>query len=364
VGGAENYILNLCRKLTKLNNKVVVFTSTKSPRNLNSIKVHSTGFLFKYSNTPINFWGTKLRKVVRKEKPAVIVASLSIPFMADAAARIAKKENIPFFLVYFNDYIKQDLLERVFLHLYYSLVLKKTFSLSKKIIVLSEYYAKKSFVLKPFLDKTVVVPPFVDLNEFKNKNEVKDSSSKMVLFVGALNKGQKYKGLNYLIKAVSILKKEFPEIKLVVVGEGNNMHYFKKLTEKNKIQENVFFAGRVSQEKLLAFYAECSMLVLPSINDSEGFGLVLLEAMAFSKPVVGSNTGGIPAVIKHGFNGLLVEPKNEVKLCKAIEFLLKNKGAAKEMGFNGLKTAKKFSSEKSIRKLMKVFEDALNEKRK
>lgn len=361
IGGAENHILRICRELKKLNHEVIVFTSTKNAEDLNGIKVYSFPALFHYSNTPFNFWGAKLKEVIEKEKPEIVIGSLSTPFMADSAARIAGKKNIPFFLLYFNDYIKQSLFERVFLNLYYSFILKKTFELSSKIIVLSDYYAKKSFFLKPFLSKTVAVSPFVDLNEFHLNSKKRDS---IILFVGALNKGQKYKGLDYLIKAVSLLKNDFPEINLVVVGKGNNINYFKKLAKEKKIERNVFFEGEVSQEKLFSFYSECSALVLPSINDSEGFGLVLLEAMAFSKPVIGSSVGGIPSVIQHNFNGLLVEPKNIEKLAKAIESILSNKKKAKEMGLNAFKTAKSFSPEKSISKLINLFEEGLNEKRK
>lgn len=364
IGGAENLVLRFCRGLQKAGNEIVVFTSTKNAKDLNGIKVYSFPYLFRYSNTPLNFWGASLNEVVKKESPAIILGSISTPFMADSAARIAEKKNIPFFLIYLNDYIKQNFFEKILLSFYYYFFLKKTFRLSRKIIVLSDYYAKKSSVLKPFLNKTTAVSPFVDLEEFAPKNvEKPNNKNRTILFIGALNKGQNYKGLDYLLKAVFLLKEKFPLIKLVVVGKGNNLNYFKNLSENLRIKENVFFAGIVSQQQLLTFYSECETLVLPSVNNSEGFGLVLLEAMAFSKPVIGSNVGGIPAVIQHNFNGLLVEPKNEVKLSKAIAFILTNKKKAKEMGLNGLKKAKELSPEKSTKKLLKMFEDELNAKK-
>jgi len=366
IGGAENLVLRICSQLKKLNHKPIVFTSTKNAKNLNGIKIYSFPPLFKYSNTPFNFWGSGLKKIIEKEKPEIIVGSHSTPFMADFAARIAKKNNIPFFLIYHNDYIKQNFFEKTFLGLYNFFVLKKTFGLTEKIIATSDCYAEKSFFLNEFKAKLAVVPPFLDLTEFKVQEEYKKTfpKNKVVLFVGALNKGQKYKGLDYLIKSVSMLKKDFPEIKLVVVGKGNNSAYFKQLAKTEGIQHNVFFAGEIPQKQLLSFYSECNALVLPSINDSEGFGLVFLEAMAFSKPVIGGNAGGIPAAVEHNFNGLLVEPKNSMELTKAIKFILINKNKAKEMGLNGFKKLKDFSPEKSMNKLIGLFEGALNEKRK
>ncbi|PJA18375.1 MAG: hypothetical protein COX63_02240, partial [Candidatus Diapherotrites archaeon CG_4_10_14_0_2_um_filter_31_5] len=264
-----------------------------------------------------------------------------------------------------NDFLAKNFFEKLFFKFYSSFFLNKTLALTTKIISTSDYYSKKSSILNSLQKKVEVVSPFIDLNEFNllekfNKNF---PEKKVVLFVGALNKGQNYKGLNYLIKAVSLLKEKIPLIKLVVVGKGNNLNYFKKLAVKENIQGNVFFAGEVSRQKLLSFYSECKTLVLPSVNNSEGFGLVLLEAMAFSKPVIGSNTGGIPAIVKHGFNGLLVEPKNEINLMESIELILTDKKKAKELGLNALNTAKSFSSEKGISKLIKLFEESLNEKK-
>jgi glycosyltransferase involved in cell wall biosynthesis len=361
IGGAENHILRICLELKKSGHEVAVFTSTREAKDFNGIKVYSSGFLFKYSNTPINFWGSSLQKAVEKEKPEIIAASFSTPFMADTAARTAKKNSIPFFLFYFNDYAKQNFSEKLFLSFYFSFVLQKTFGLSKKIIVLSDYYKNKSKLLFPLLDKTVSVSPFVNLNEFNcNKKEF----SKKILFVGSLSKGQKYKGLDYLIKAVCLLEKEIPEIELIVIGEGNNRKYFEQLAEKVLDKAKVFFEGNVSQKRLLEFYCKSGVIVLPSINDSEGFGLVLLEAMACSKPVIGSNTGGIPALVENDFNGFLVEPKNEKQLKEKIKLLLTDQKKAEEMGKNALITAKNFSPEKSIKKLIELFEESLNEKRK
>ncbi|MBU2477439.1 glycosyltransferase family 4 protein [Candidatus Micrarchaeota archaeon] len=370
--GAAVYLHRICVQLKKLGHEPVVFTSAFSPKEkdsvteVNGIKVYSSGFLFRYSNTPVNFWSFPLKKVIEKEKPDIIVGSVSNPFMADSVSGIAEKKSIPFFLVYYNDYIKQSFFEKFFVWLYYSFFLNKTANSSNKIIALSDYYIKKSFFLGRFPEKTVSVPPFADLSEFSFREPLKEDFSKnrVILFVGALNKGQKYKGLSCLIKAVSLLKKSFPEIKLVVVGEGNNSSYFKELAFKAGIKENVFFVGSIPKNKLAFLYSSCEALVLPSESNAEGFGLVLLEAMLFSKPVIAGNSGGIPALVKNNFNGLLVEPGNEIKLAKAIEFILSDKKKAKKLGKNALITAKSFSPEKSINKLVSLFEEALNEKTK
>ncbi len=367
IGGAGNYVFSLCRQLKKKGIEPVVFTSGNKNeiKFVEGIKVYYSKPLFNYSNTAINFWGNLIEKTVETENPNIIVGSFSTPFMADSGAVVAEKNEIPFISVYFNDYIKDNFLEKLFLKFYFNFFMKKTLNSSKKILVLSDFYAKKSPVLKQFSEKTIAISPFIDLNEMKLSNKKNEfPENKLVLFVAGLNKGQKYKGLSYLIKSISILKQKFPEIKLIVIGSGNNSAYFKKLSKEFNLSENVFFTGKISQEKLLNYYSSCKTLVLPSTSNSEGFGLVLLEAMAFSKPVIGSNVGGIPVLIKNNFNGFLVEPKNPVKLAQAIEFILTNEKKAKEFGENSFRKAKEFSPEKSVNKLIKVFESVLNEKRK
>ncbi len=353
IGGAGNHLLRLCIGLTEKGHEIIVFTSTAS-KNIGKIKVYSFSPLFTYSNTPFNFWENKIDSVIKKEKPDLIAGSLSIPLMADSAARASEKNNISFFLFYFNDYVKENFFEKTFLGFYSGFVLKKTLELSKKIIVLSDYYAQKSIVLKPFKKKTVSVLPFVDFP--KTKTNPVFPEKKIVLFVGSLSKGQKYKGLDYLINAFSLLESD---VLLVVVGKGNNQHFFESLAEKKGLKEKIVFLGEIPEEKLLSLYSECKTLVLPSVNDSEGFGLALLEAMSFGKPVIGTNTGGIPAVIKHNFNGFLVEPKNSVELSNAIQSLLSDEKKAKQLGLNAFNSAKNFSKQESINKLIQVFGESI-----
>jgi len=80
----------------------------------------------------------------------------------------------------------------------------------------------------------------------------------------------------------------------------------------------MLFAGDTPDDQLPEYYASCDLAVLPSKDMSEGFGLTILEANAVTKPVIATNAGGLPAIVRDGYNGLLVQPNNEVEMTNSI----------------------------------------------
>ena len=176
---------------------------------------------------------------------------------------------------------------------------------------------------------------------------------KKILFVGRLIER---KGVAHLIKAM-----KQSNAQLNIVGGGLLLAKLSQQVKEMGLEKKVFFHGKVSSEKLKRFYQECDVFVLPAIvdrwGDTEGLGVVLLEAMSFSKPVVASNVGGIPDIVKNNFNGLLVKEKNSQQLAKAINSLLKNEGKAKKLGKQGLAFLEKnFSWPEIIRKTLAVYQ--------
>ena len=111
------------------------------------------------------------------------------------------------------------------------------------------------------------------------------------------------------------------------------------LSQRLGVASNVIFVGNVPDDLLPQYYAASDVLVLPSKDMSEGFGLTLLEANATGKPVIASNVGGIPSVVKNGYNGLLVQPNDPKALANAIVRLERNPREARAMGRNGRRFA-------------------------
>jgi len=185
-----------------------------------------------------------------------------------------------------------------------------------------------------------IFPTFTDLDDFLNEKDAK--FDKFILFVGHL---QKVKGLDYLIEAFDKITAEFPEFKLVLVGQG---------TEKFQDRDNIKSKGRLSLEQTRVIMKDCYCLVLPSL--SEGLPRVLIEAMALSKPVVASNVGGIPDLIQDGQNGFLFEVANSNELAEKLRILLNNRGLAIKMGEAGRELVQsKFSNDKYIENYIQMI---------
>ena len=361
IGGMENYAYNIAKGLKeKYGWEVVVVTSNHEERKykeeqMDGMKIYRLPRWFKVSNTPINpMWYFQIKNIIKKEKPDVINAHTPVPFISDVADRVCN--NIPFILSYHNDLTKENILLNLICKFYYFAIGNKTLKISDKIIATSEYYAKNSPYLTRHLNKISIVPPGVQITKFhpgvnKFTLQKKYGNYPFVLFVGQLDKTHIHKGIYYLIDAISLVKKKFENIVLLIVGEGDNIDNYKNYARKFYLEKNIVFTGFVSNEELPEYYAGSNVTVLPTYNNSEGFGMVLLEAGACGKPVVGTNIGGIPFVIDDNKTGLLVPPKDPKALAEAVIKILNNSELAKKMGENGYKKVKEnFTWEKQIKK--------------
>ena len=146
------------------------------------------------------------------------------------------------------------------------------------------------------------------------------------------------KGVDILIKAFRIVLKKI-SAELYIVGDGPMKPELIDIVNKLGIENNVYFMGKVSKEQLIEQYNLCDVFVLVSrvideANEIEGFGISIVEAMAFGKPVIGSTTGGIPSAIK-GEWGYLVDPLDYNELANKLIFLRNHPEIAEEMGKKG-----------------------------
>ena len=155
-----------------------------------------------------------------------------------------------------------------------------------------------------------------------------------VLFVGRL---VERKGVTHLIEAVARLRER--SLRLEVVGDGPERPRLEALAHSRGVADRVMFRGKISDAELRRAYAAADVFVLPSVldarGDTEGLGVVLLEAMNYAVPVIASRIGGIVDIVADGETGLLVPPGDETALASALERVLSDPALARRLGEAG-----------------------------
>lgn len=244
----------------------------------------------------------------------------------------------------------------------YMLIDKILFNWVDKIIAVSEKVREEiisSQGVNP--DKVTTVHVGVDLKRFvKKKNDIRLQKrlkiEKEYLLVGSVGRLVPEKGYEYLLKAVEIIKPTIRKVKFIIVGDGPEMGKLKILSEKIGLSDKILFLGR--RTDVPAWINLMDIFVLPSLT--EGLPVVLLEAMAMRKPVVATNVGGIPEVITHMQNGVLVSPCNSQQLAEVLIDLLGNKSIRESLAREAQKTVEhKFNLEMMVEKTYNLYQEVL-----
>jgi phosphatidyl-myo-inositol dimannoside synthase len=156
---------------------------------------------------------------------------------------------------------------------------------------------------------------------------------RVILTVGRWSQSERYKGTDELIQALSRLRTTVPDIHLVAVGNGDDLPRLKTIAREHAVQDRVHFLTNCSREELAACYRQAEIFALPSTG--EGFGLVFLEAMAFSKAVIGAACGGTLDLVDHETTGLLVAPHDVNQLAESLRQLMQDESLRHRMGRRG-----------------------------
>lgn len=213
-----------------------------------------------------------------------------------------------------------DIVKQKKLLMFFSPLQKWILERSSHIIVTSPIYGQSSATLQPYQNKIVCIPIGVDthimpLNEdLEQKIRSQYHDKKIVFSLGRL---VYYKGMEYLIEAA----KELPDDYVVLIGgTGPLIDSLKQKVSENKLSEKVILLGSINYSDLASYYKACDVFCLPSIHESEAFGVVQLEAMSFSKPLVSTNIprSGVAWVNQHNETGIVVEPNDAKALANGI----------------------------------------------
>lgn len=184
-------------------------------------------------------------------------------------------------------------------------------------------------------------------------------NTNQLLFVGRL---EKTKGIYSLIYAYDKICKQYPNIKLVIAGDGKEKYNLIALVKKLKLK-NIKFTGWLKDEEIGSFYKFSSILIIPSIWE-EPFGLVGIEAMSVGRPVIASRVGGIPEWLDDGKTGYLVDPGNSEQIAERVIQLLSDKKLLEQMGKNARKKAEQFSIKKNAEEIEKTYLELISKEYK
>src|SRR5262249_14466161 len=164
------------------------------------------------------------------------------------------------------------------------------------------------------------------------------------------------KGYRHLIDAAALLERTKPGVHWVLVGDGELRSDLEAQARRLDLAPRMRFTG--SRDDVADLLGLADVFVLPS--ESEGFGRVLVEAMAMARPIVATNVGGIPDIVRDGETGVLVEPANPVALAHAVRGLLDDPAGAARLGAAGrLRAESTFSLGAHVDNVERVYDEVL-----
>lgn len=221
-------------------------------------------------------------------------------------------------------------------------------------------------VFRNYKGPKTVIPNGIDLTEFRpnvprmREPPFDDLKKIKILFVGRI---ERRKGLIYLLRAYKILEKKFPELALVIVGEGELKEKCQEFIRKNNLK-NIYFKGAVSGPKLPSYYASSDVFCSPAIF-GESFGLVLLEAMACGTPVVSfANQGYKELLIGKRAEKFMAKPGDWRELAQKLEILIEDPLLRKEVGEAEIAEVQQYSWKKVADQVLGFYKYCSKHKQK
>ncbi|HAZ11909.1 MAG: hypothetical protein A2X86_07340 [Bdellovibrionales bacterium GWA2_49_15] len=279
--------------------------------------------------------------------------------LAELSFLLAPK-HCPVVITYHSDVIRQKWL----LPFYYPLQ-KMFLRAVDRIIVPTVNHIRYGAGLKDLQDKCTLIPFGLDPASMEKNivsnvigKELQSKYGPYALFLGRL---VSYKGLDFLIEAMRDVKHN-----LIIAGDGLERSRLEALVAQHQLQDRIHFFGSVENQELFrALYHSCQMVVLPSVTPAENFGMIQLEAMCASKPVITTDLkSGVPVVGEPGRTNLIVPPRNSELLGEALNYLFNNPIEAKRMGAMGRQRFENmYTMDKMIQGHINLYSELIHQSR-
>jgi rhamnosyl/mannosyltransferase len=327
-----------------------------SLEDINGVSVYKSASIGTYFSCPLSFdFINKFRKMAKWAD----IIEIHVPFPLGDLACLLSGYKGKVVISWHSDIIKQKKLL-----FFYKPLLMKFLKRADMIITATENHIKNSSFLPEFEEKCTVIPYGIDTDKYLNApceniltEKLNDKNAVKFLFVGRL---VYYKGIDILIDAFSKIADNPYE--LFIAGTGALENQIKETVKNNHIENKVHFLGALSDKDLKSAFSDCDIFVFPSVENSEAFGIVQLEAMIYSKPVINTSLPtGVPLVSCDEETGITVKFKDADSLAKAMKKLADNPDLRAEYGENARKrTVLKFSQKTNNQKLYDCFEKLVN----
>lgn len=370
------FVLDLAKELSKYYNVTILAPTApeaKCSEVLEGVHVERYHYFPVHSLETLCYPGAIVPRIREKK-----IRVLLVPFLFLGLLAALWKRRNDYDMVHANWFIPQGIVQCLFKTPYVvtghggdvtSLNMKPVSAMKRNAVKKASYVTVVSHRLKDELlrimpereqqelsEKICVAPMGCDTTRFSPKYRVnqlwKQGDRKVILFVGRL---AEKKGVRYLIEAM-----RWVDAQLVIVGKGPLQDELKHMTKSLQLDDKVVFEGAKNHDELPAIYASADVFAAPSVtakdNDKEGFGLVILEAMASGLPVVASRSGGIVEIIEDGVNGSLVEEKNAKGLSEALNRMLEDTEYREICKKNMRVTVERYSYENVGKKYRDIFD--------
>ena len=214
----------------------------------------------------------------------------------------------------------------------------------------------KTFAKRYFDGDYRVIPNGLDVDRFSKHGPrpsvLKNEAINMV-FVGRVNEPRK--GLRYALGAYSLLKWEYPNLRLIVIGAGiPDRESYRIMGERSL--DDVMFVGPVTDDELPDYYQHADIFLAPNTG-KESFGFIIIEAMSASTPIIASDIPGFASVMTDGKEGLMCAPKDESAMAHAIKRLIENPGLRVQLGVDGRATVDQYRWDRVADRMLGYYEE-------
>jgi glycosyltransferase involved in cell wall biosynthesis len=356
-GGAELHITEILKGLVKRGHQATLFCSgfsgAPAETEQEGIKVIRRGSRYNF-NWVLPF---HLGKILKKQQFDLVLEDINkMPFFSPLFHRI------PTLVMIMHFFGKSILQETNFIFGSYVLtgeMLVPLFYRNFPFLTISES-SKEELVERGIkADRITVVSPGISDIFYNYHSNCPKAKVPTILYVGRI---KKYKGVQFLIKALVKVREKLPEAELRIVGSGDYLIGLKDLVNSLKLQSGVKFAGFVSEEEKIKLYHEAWVSVYPSLK--EGWGLTNIEANACRTPVLASNMPGLRDSVIDGETGLLFRYGDVDDLADKLIRILSDREFSVRLSQGGLAWARKFSWEQTAQRVYQLMERVTNRGRK